>query len=95
MKLCKMKLSKEGGNAPRIVVGQIHLSKAPTVKVQIRNKNRTLGETEALLDYEADISLGDLNFLKRIGLWKKRFEKTNGSNYLGCKSKLIPEMWKA
>ena len=32
-KVCKMKLSKEGGNVPRIVVGQIHLSKAPTVKV--------------------------------------------------------------
>ena len=45
-----MKLLKEGGNVPRIVVGQIHLSKAPTVKVQIRNENRALGQTEALLD---------------------------------------------
>ena len=70
-----MKLSKEGGNVPRIVVGQIHLSKAPTVKVQIRNENRALGQTEALLDYGADISLGDLNFLKRMGLWKKDLKK--------------------
>ena len=62
-----MKLSKEGGNVPRIVVGQIHLSKASTVKVQIRNENRALGQTEALLDYGADISLGDLNFLKQMG----------------------------
>jgi len=57
-----MKLTKEGGNVPRIVVGQIHLSKAPTVKVQISNENRPLGQSEALLDYGADISLGDLNF---------------------------------
>ena len=61
-KLCRMKLSKDGGQVPRIVVGQIHLSKAHTVKVQIRNKNCTLAESEALLDYGADISLGDLNF---------------------------------
>lgn len=54
-KLCRMKVSKEGGHVRRIVVGQIHLTKAPAVKVQIRNKNRTLGESEALLDYEADI----------------------------------------
>ena len=79
-----MKLSKEGGNVPRIVVGQIHLSKAPTVKVQIRNENRALGQTEALLDYGADISLGDFEFFEANGFMEKRFEKTNGSNYLGC-----------
>ena len=66
-----MKVSKEGGHVPKIVVGQVHLSKALTVKVQIRNKNRTLGESEALLDYGADISLGDLNFLKEMGLRRK------------------------
>ena len=35
-----MKASKEGGHVPRIVVGQIHLAKAPTVKILIRNENR-------------------------------------------------------
>ena len=70
-----MKVSKGGGHVPRIVVGQVHLSKAPTVKVQIRNENRTLGESEALLDYGADISLADLNFLKRMGLQKKDLKK--------------------
>ena len=74
-KQCRMKVKKEGGHIPRIVVGQIRLTKAPTVKVLIRNENRTLGESEALLDYGADISLGDLNFLKRMGLWKKDLKK--------------------
>ena len=59
---------------PRIVVRQVHLSKAPTVKVQIRNENRTLGQSEALLDYWADISLGDLKFLKRMDLRKKELK---------------------
>ena len=61
-KLCRIKV-------PRIAVGQIHLSKAPTVKVLIRNGNHTLGESEAVLDYGADISLADLNFLKKMGLY--------------------------
>lgn len=70
-----MKVTKEGGHVPRIVVGQIHLTKASTVKVLIRNENCTLGESEALLDYAADISLGELNFLKRMGFWKKDLKK--------------------
>ena len=57
-----MKVKKEGGNIPRIFVGQIRLTKAPTVKVLIRNGGHTLGESEALLDYGADISIADLNF---------------------------------
>ena len=67
-----MKVVKEGGHVPRIVVGQTHLAKAPTVKVHIRNKNRTFG---ALLDNGADISLADLNFLKRMGLRKNDLKK--------------------
>ena len=70
-----MKVSKEGGNVPRILVRHIHLVKAPTVKVLIRNEHHTLGESEALLDYGADISLADLNFLKRMGLRKKDLKK--------------------
>ena len=66
-----MKIKKEGGNVPRIYVRQIHLAKAPTVKVLIRNENRTLGESEALRDYGADISIADLIFLKRMGLQKR------------------------
>ena len=45
------------------------------MKILIRNENRTLGESEALLDYGADISLADLNFLKRMGLRKKDLKK--------------------
>ena len=78
-----MKVKKERGNVPRILVGQIRLTKAPTVKVPIRIENHALGQTEALLDYGADISIADLNFLKRMGLLKE----ANGSIYLGCKSK--------
>ena len=74
-KQCRMKVSKEGGNVPRILVRQIHLAKAPTVKVLIRHENHTLGESEALLDYGAEISLADLNFLKRMGLRKKNLKK--------------------
>ena len=70
-----MKVKKEGGNVPRILVGQIRLTKAPTVKVLIRNGNHTLRESEALLDYGADISVADLNFLKRVGLRKKDLKK--------------------
>ena len=66
-----MKVKKEGGHIPRILVGQVRLNKAPTVKVRIRNENCTLGESEALLDYGADISIGDLNFLKRRVCGKK------------------------
>ena len=69
-----MKVSKEGGHVPRNVVGQIHLTKAPSVNVLIRNRNRTLGYSEALLDYGDDILLADLNFLKRMGLRKKDFK---------------------
>ena len=47
------------------------MNKAPTVKVRIRNEKRTLGEAEALLDYDEDISIGDLKLLKRMGLRKK------------------------
>ena len=65
-----MKVKQKGGNVPRILVGQIRLTKAPTVKVLIRNENHTLREAEALLDYGADISIADLNFLKRMGLRK-------------------------
>lgn len=61
-KLCRMKVTKERGHAPRILFGQIRLTKAPTVKVIVRNENRTLVESEAPLDYGAHISLGDLNF---------------------------------
>ena len=61
---------KEGGHIPRILVGQVRFSKAHTVKVRIRNENCTLGEAEALLGYGADTSIGDLNFLKRMGLRK-------------------------
>ena len=82
-----MRVKKERGNVPRILVGQIRLTKAPTVKVLIRNGNHTLGESEALLDYGADISLADLNFFKENGFAEKRFEKANGSNNLACKSK--------
>ena len=45
------------------------------MKVLIRNGNHVLGESEALLDYGADISLADLNFLKRMGLRKKDLKK--------------------
>ena len=58
-----MKVSNQGGHVPRIVVEQIRLSNAPKVKFLVRNENRTLGESEALLGYGADISLGDLDFL--------------------------------
>ena len=37
-KLCRMKVTKEEGHVPRIIVGQIRLTKAPTVKVIVRNK---------------------------------------------------------
>ena len=70
-----MKVQKESGHILRILVGQICLNKAPTVKVRIRNETRTLGESEALLDYGADISIGDLNFLKRMGLRKQDLKK--------------------
>ena len=50
-----MKGKKEGGHITQILVGQIRLNTVPTVKVRIRNEHRTLGESEALLDYGADI----------------------------------------
>ena len=86
-KLCWMKVTKEGGHVPRSVVGQIRLAKASTVKDLVKNKNRTLGKSEALLDYGADISLGELNFFEEDGFVEIRFEEAIGENYLGCKSK--------
>ena len=71
-----MRVSKEGGHVPRILVGQIRFAKAPTVTVLVRNENRTLGESEALLEYGADIYLEDLNFLKTVGLRKKYLKKS-------------------
>ena len=37
----ELKVLKEGRHVPRIIVGPIELYKAPTVKVLIRNENRT------------------------------------------------------
>ena len=65
-----MKVKKEGGYIPRILVGQVRLNKAPTVKVRIRNEKRTLGEVEALLNYNAYTSIEDFKFLTRVGLRK-------------------------
>ena len=62
-------LLQDEGSQDQMKVGSNHagvckitnnsfLSKAPTVTVKLKNKNKILGETDALLDNGADITIG-------------------------------------
>lgn len=70
-KKCRNKSNKVGVTISQVMDTSTNTRKAPTDKILIKSGKRTLGESEALLDYGADISIADLYFLKQMVIKRK------------------------